>query len=226
MNNSFRQPPGRGDRSRLADSAPGRLAWFAALGVALTVAGLVAGCSTASSSNPSSAIAPKAAGASATASAAAPATPTNVSPTASPETSSPVTSSPGTTSPAPVSTAANGTQLGAYAFDLTNGYSAPLGATAPTQSEMASGGSCDVQYNGDVYSCNDEKMISLPPGSAPSYSACTTGTIFVSDVAATQGSVFCIIESNGSVAGITVASAGTSPSYYVDLKVTVWTYVS
>ena len=125
-----------------------------------------------------------------------------------------------------MSTAANGTQLGAYAFDLTNGYSAPLGATAPTQSEMASGGSCDVQYDGYVYSCNQEKMISLPDGSTPSYSACTTGTIFVGEVAATQGNVFCIIEPNGSVAGITVASAGTSPSYYVSLVVTVWKYVS
>jgi hypothetical protein len=205
---------------------PGRLGRFAALTVALTTAGLVAGCSTHSSSNPAAAIAPKAAGASGTASAGAPATPPSSSPTASPATTSPATASPATASPAPLSTAGNGTQLGAYAFQLTNGYSAPLGATAPTQAEIASGGSCDIEYNGEIYSCNQEKIVSLPNGSTPSYSACTTGTLFVNDVDPTEGNVFCIIETSGSVAGVSVASAGSTPNYYISVKVTVWQYVS
>jgi hypothetical protein len=125
-----------------------------------------------------------------------------------------------------LSTAGNGTQLGAYAFQLTNGYSAPLGATAPTQAEIASGGSCDIEYNGEIYSCNQEKIVSLPNGSTPSYSACTTGTLFVNDVDPTEGNVFCIIETSGSVAGVSVASAGSTPNYYISVKVTVWQYVS
>jgi hypothetical protein len=116
--------------------------------------------------------------------------------------------------------------MGTYSFNLTNGYSAPLGSTAPTQAEMAANGSCDVSYNGEIYSCNQEKIISLPSGSTPTYSACTSGTIFATNISPTQGNVFCIVESSGKMAAVTVAAAGSSPNYYVSLKVTVWKYVS
>jgi hypothetical protein len=227
MNNSFWQPSRRGNNRRLADSVPRRLARFTALTVALIAAGLVAGCS-ATSSNSAAAVAPKAAAASVTASAAASATPTPLSPTASPLTTSPVTASPATSSPAPLSTVGNGTQLGAYTFDLTNAYAAPLGPNAPTQAEMLqvnSAGSCDIVYNGDIGSCNQEKMISLPNGSVPTYSACTTGTIFETSVTPARGTSFCIIETSGQVAGVTVASVSSSSSY-VSFKIAVWKYVA
>ena len=59
-------------------------------------------------------------------------------------------------------TTGNGTLLGSYSFQLTNGYNAPLGPTAPTQSQIAAGGAYDVGYNGDLYAGDNEKMISLP----------------------------------------------------------------
>jgi hypothetical protein len=227
MNKSFRQPSRRSDLRRLADLIPGRLARFATLTVALTATGLAAGCSTASSSE-SAAVAPKTGAASSAASAGSSATPTSTaSPvTASPVTASPATASPATASPAPVSTAGNGTQLGTYTITLTNGYSAALGPSAPTQAQIAANGSCDVQYNGDIYSCNYEKIISLPSGSTPTYSACTTGTLFETSPSVAQGTAFCIIETGGRVAGVTIATVGTSPSNYVNLSVTVWKYVS
>lgn len=194
----------------------------ALLAVVLTAAGLVAGCAGTASSSPSAALAPKGAGS--TSSQAAPATPASLSPAASPVTSSD-TSPSATSSPAPASTVGNGTLEGTYSFQLTEPYSAPLGATAPTQAQIASGAACDVYYNGQITSCNSEKIVSLPNGSTPSYSACTASTLFEDSASANQGTAFCIIETSGRVAGISVAAAGNTPSYYVTLKVSVWQYV-
>ncbi len=121
-------------------------------------------------------------------------------------------------------TAGNGTLLGSYSFQLTNGYSAPLGPTAPTQAQIASGGTYDISYNGGIYPGTNEKMVSLPNGSTPTYSACTTGTVFEDSASLTQGTAFCIIETSGRVAGVSIASIGSS-SLYVVLKATVWKYV-
>jgi hypothetical protein len=191
----------------------------ALLAVVLTAAGLVAGCAGTTSSSPSAALAPKGAGSTA-ASQTAPATPASLSPAASP-----VTSPSATSSPAPASTVGNGTLEGTYSFQLTEPYSAPLGATAPTQAQIASGAACDVYYSGQITSCNSEKIVSLPNGSTPSYSACTASTLFEDSASANQGTAFCIIETSGRVAGISVAAAGNTPSYYVTLKVSVWQYV-
>ena len=195
----------------------------ALLAVALTAAGLVAGCSGTTSSSPAAALAPKGAG-SAAASQAAPATPTSLSPAASPVTS-PAISPSATSSPVPASTVGNGTLEGTYSVQLTEPYSAPLGASAPTQAQIAAGAACDVYYNGQLTSCNSEKIVSLPNGSTPSYSACTASTLFVDSASANQGTAFCIIETSGRVAGISVAAAGNTPSYYVTLTVSVWQYV-
>jgi hypothetical protein len=195
----------------------------ALLAVALTAAGLVAGCAGTTSSSPAAALAPKGAG-SAAASQAAPATPTSLSPAASPVTS-PAISPSATSSPVPASTVGNGTLEGTYSVQLTEPYSAPLGASAPTQAQIAAGAACDVYYNGQLTSCNSEKIVSLPNGSTPSYSACTASTLFVDSASANQGTAFCIIETSGRVAGISVAAAGNTPSYYVTLKVSVWQYV-
>jgi|SRR5579863_2414605 len=196
----------------------------AMLALALTAAGLAAGCSTAThSSNSAGALAPKGAG-SATAT-QAPATQASLSPAASPTVASPATSPSATSSPLPASTAGNGTLEGTYSFQLTEPYSAPLGATAPTQAQIAAGAACDIYYDGEITSCNSEKIVSLPNGSTPSYSACTASTLFEDSASANQGTAFCIIETSGRVAGISVAAAGNTPSYYVTLKVSVWQYV-
>src|SRR5579859_6711980 len=191
----------------------------ALLAVALTAAGLVVGCAGTTSSSPAAALAPKGAG-STPASQAAPATPTAASPVTSPAISPSATSS-----PVPASTVGNGTLEGTYSVQLTEPYSAPLGASAPTQAQIAAGAACDVYYNGQLTSCNSEKIVSLPNGSTPSYSACTASTLFVDSASANQGTAFCIIETSGRVAGISVAAAGNTPSYYVTLKVSVWQYV-
>jgi len=68
-------------------------------------------------------------------------------------------------------------------------------------------------------------MVSLPNGSTPTYSACTTGTVFEDSAPLTQGTAFCIIETSGRVAGVTITSIGNS-SAYVGLNVTLWKYVS
>ena len=52
------------------------------------------------------------------------------------------------------------------------------------------------------------KMISLPNGSTPTYAACTTDTVFEDSASPTQGTAFCITETSGWVAGVTVTSMG------------------
>ena len=138
---------------------------------------------------------------------------------------SPASSAAPTASSGAGGAAGNGTQLGSYSFQLTNGYSAPPGPTAPTQSQIASGGTYDIQYNGEVYPGVNEEMVSLPNGSTPTYSACTTGTVFEDSAPLTQGTAFCIIETSGPVAGVTITSIGNS-SAYVGLNGTLWKYVS
>jgi hypothetical protein len=131
----------------------------------------------------------------------------------------------GTTSPSPSDTAGNGTVLGAYSFRLTNGFTAPLGPTMPTQAEVTgSNVAYDLYFNGQVEPGGDEKMIKLADGSVPSYSACTAGTAVVGSVPPDQGTAVCIIETSGRVAGVTVTSVGSSPFSLV-FKVTVWQYV-
>lgn len=66
--------------------------------------------------------------------------------------------------------------------------------------------------------------ITLPGGSTPSYSACTTGTVFANSENTTAGTAFCI-EETGRVAGVTVVSVNSSSSY-ITLKVSVWQNVT
>jgi hypothetical protein len=120
----------------------------------------------------------------------------------------------------------NGTLEGSYTFNLTYDYAAPLGSTAPTQAQIvpAGNGSCDISYEGYLYSCNSERMITLAGGSVPSYSACTTSTVFAGSENNTSGTAFCI-EETGKVAGVTVVSVNTTSSY-ITLKVSVWQNVT
>jgi len=219
---SISRESGKSDRGRLQGLIPGRLASVVSVTIAVAAVGLLAGCG--GSSNSSGLAATKTQAAAPT---TAPAANSGSSAAPAPAGSSTAPSS-ATSSPAPADTAGNGTLEGSYTFDITNTYEAPLGPTAPTQANIISvstGGNCDVVYNGLLGSCNQERIIQLPNGSVPTYSACTTGTIYVPNVNAVQGTAFCIEETSGRVAGITVASVGTSSSY-VSLKVIVWQYVA
>jgi hypothetical protein len=89
---------------------------------------------------------------------------------------------------------------------------------------QAGNASCDIAYEGYLYSCNSERMVTLAGGSIPSYSACTASTVFASNENSTSGTAFCI-EETGKVAGVTVVSVNTTSSY-ITLKVSVWQNVT
>lgn len=192
-------------RGRIGELGPAWISAIAAVIVALTGAGFFAGRVSAPASLANQ--------------------PTKISATTVP-TAAPVSAgTSASASPSGVAaTVGNGTLLGSYSFQLTNAYNAPLGPTAPTQSQIAAGGAYDVGYSGDLSAGNNEKMISLPAGTTPTYSACTTGTVFEDSASPAQGTSFCIIETSGRVAGVTVTAMGSSLSYAV-LQVTVWKYV-
>jgi hypothetical protein len=206
------QPQKKGAWGRLAELGP---AWIASIGtliVALTGAGFFAGRVTvqAAAAAPSPKIITKTV--TVTASASAP------SPSASTANQTP--------SPSGVtSTAGNGTQVATYSFQLVNGYNAPLGLSAPTQAQIAAGGNYDLYFNGSVAPGSGEQMLSLPNGSTPSYSACTANTLFIQNLQPAQGASFCIVETSGHMAGVTITALGSSP-YSITVKVTLWKYVS
>jgi hypothetical protein len=189
----------------------------AALIAALTSAALVAGCGSHSSSASSK---PTVA---ATKTATAP-------PASAPAASAPAsTASPAAPTTSGTEAAGDGTQLGAYGFELTDGYSAPLGVAAPAQSQMVSvnsGGPYDIMYDGNIEAGSGEKMISLPNGATPTYSACTTGTTFISGATPEEGAAFCIIETSGQMAGVTISGLSSSPATTATFKVTIWKFVS
>lgn len=121
--------------------------------------------------------------------------------------------------------ASNGSELGSYEVDLPQGYSIPLGASKPTQSQFDSSQQTgDLDYN-DVYGTyqvlGSDKMVQLPDGTTPTYQACTGATAFTSAI--NGGSLrvaFCILE-NGKIAGVEVVSQSSTTSDY-SLQVTVW----
>jgi hypothetical protein len=128
----------------------------------------------------------------------------------------------GPTLPEDASTAGNGTQLGSYSFPLTGAYSAVLGPTEPTQAQIGQGlASYDITYFYGFHPGPGENMWILPNGSTPTYSACATDRIPVGSAPQTQGTAFCILETTGRMAGITVTSMNNSPNYAV-LQVTLW----
>jgi len=204
-----RQPQKKSGMGRLAELGPAWISALAALLAALAAAGFFAGrvsASAAPTAQPTMVVTKTMT-----------ASPAAITGGASPSTPS---------TPSTANTEGNGTELGAYSFRLTNGYSAPLAASAPTQAQITqTSASYDIDFNGQIYPGSNERMISLASGSSPTYSACTSGTVFEDTAPADPGTAFCIVETSGRVAGITVASVNSSPSYLV-LKVTLWQYVS
>jgi hypothetical protein len=226
--NDFHQsvPPSRRN-GRRAELGRAGITGLAAIIVTLTGAGLVAGCG-GHGSSPSATPTVVITKTETAAPASAPSTPA-ADPT-EPSTPAPAVSdsaTPGASGAA--ATTGDGTQLGAYSFVLTNGYGAPLGPSVPTQSQMVavnSGASYDIMFNGGIAAGSDEKIVSLPNGATPTYSACTTGTAFISYPAPDKGTAFCIIETNGQIAGVVVSGVSTSPADTLGFKVTIWKYVS
>jgi hypothetical protein len=129
------------------------------------------------------------------------------------------------------STASNGTEVASYTFTMVAGYTAPLGTTKPTLAMMAqygSGSSYDTEFSGEfdaLFPASGEQMLKLPSGSTPAYAACTASTLVIQNEPANPGGAFCIDETSGLMAGITVVTTGASPTS-VTLKVTLWKNVS
>lgn len=146
--------------------------------------------------------------------------------TASPTGSSAPVSNTGSSSTATIGAgAANGAVLGTYSIDVSFGYSVPLSATKPTQAEFTktiSGG--DMYFDGgEFYPGDNEQLVSLPSGTTPTYTACSTSTTFASFVSNTSGASFCVVETSGTLAGVYVSS---DQSGYAVVQVNVWRDVS
>jgi hypothetical protein len=125
----------------------------------------------------------------------------------------------------------NSSTLGSYTVDLPSGYSIPLGASKPTQSQFDSsaqnGDLSDVYDSGtDTYQeLGRDRMVQLQDGAAPTYQACTSSTAFTNGISGgTLGVAFCILEP-GKIAGVRVVSQSSTTSDYI-LQVTVWRNIS
>jgi hypothetical protein len=119
---------------------------------------------------------------------------------------------------------ASGAQVGSYTIDLSSNHSVVLSATAPTQSQFSENSDDgDIYYyfyDGVIQASQNDQLISLPGVSAPTYQACTSGTVFENTINATYGAKFCV-KQDGFIVGITVSSVNSDLSYLV-LQVTVW----
>jgi hypothetical protein len=117
----------------------------------------------------------------------------------------------------------DGAELGSYTIELPSGYSIPLGASKPTQSQFDSNGqNGDLDDSGSFYQeLGSDRMVQLQNGSTLTYHACTSSTAFTDTIdAGTVGTAFCILES-GKIAGVKVVSQSTTTYDYI-LQVIVW----
>jgi hypothetical protein len=121
---------------------------------------------------------------------------------------------------------AGGTQLGSYTFQIVRGYSVPLHDTEPPkQAEYVNSNSGqDLSFSamsGTINPGNASiKMISLGT-TPPSYSACTTGTVFITGMRNAVGSTFCFVMP-GRVIGGKIVSNGQIVTDPVGISITVW----
>ncbi len=124
-------------------------------------------------------------------------------------------------------TSANGDLLGSYTFRLGQYTSAPLGATAPTQDQILAN-SGDIVWNtgaggSPLQPGNGEQIANLPSGTALTYQICKADTVFSVSASPNPGTAFCIIETTGRMAGVTVVSTNLAQQpYYLILHVAVW----
>lgn len=119
----------------------------------------------------------------------------------------------------------NGTQLGAYTFNLSDQQCAPLNNTAPTQTQILACTVGDVSYDAGASAISASgpgaKIAVLLVSQTTTYQACATDTIFENSATDGIGSAFCIIEPDGRLIGVTVVSNDSELSY-VELKVVIW----
>jgi hypothetical protein len=191
-------PPRRGI-GRIAELGPAWIGAIAALISALTTAGFFAGRVTA----------PAASG---------PPKPT-ITPTA-PSTSV----STGSDSSGQGSTSPNGTQLGSYSIELPMDLGVLIGPMKPTQSQFSKSGVGDIEQDYyDVSALNGDKMLSLAGGTTPTYRMCTADTLYENQTSGiTPGTAFCLVETAGRMAGVTVSSVSSTQPFYIVLNVTIW----
>jgi hypothetical protein len=125
-------------------------------------------------------------------------------------------------------TPANGTLLGSYTFTLPQYGSAPLGAAAPDQAQILSATGRDVIWNtgaggAPLQTGGGDQMLSLPSGATPTYQACKTDTLTSDEESNNAGTAYCLIETTGEMAGVTVVSANLAQTpWYLVLHVMVW----
>jgi hypothetical protein len=140
---------------------------------------------------------------------------------------SPVASSPQSPHASQIATS-NGSMLGTYKVELPLGYSIPLGASKPTQSQFDSSelsGDLDATYFPTYREMGSDEMVQLPDGTTPTYRGCINSTAFTNSITGgSLGVAFCIIE-NGKIAGVEVVSQSSTTSDYI-LQVTVWRDIS
>jgi hypothetical protein len=121
----------------------------------------------------------------------------------------------------------NGAQFGTYSLKLPSGYYAVLGATAPTQSQLISATEGDIVWRSDLGGSplvpgRGERIVTLPNGATPSYQACADGILLTGSASYVTGTAFCVIETTGKMAGVTVTSSSLTQPSYIVLQVTVW----
>jgi len=189
----------------------------------------LAGCGKAAASTTTASSARPSVAASAT---AVPSASNSPAPAASSPTSSPTaapSASPGvSTTSAAATTPANGTLLGSYTFTLPQYGSAPLGPAAPDQAQILGGTGRDVIWNtgaggAPLQTGGGDQMLSLPTGATPTYQACKTDTLTSDEESNNAGTAYCIIETTGEMAGVTVVSANLAQTpWYLVLHVMVW----
>jgi hypothetical protein len=206
---SSQQPGKKSAGERFAELGP---AWIASIGtliVALTGAGFFAGRVTVTASSPP----PKVITKTVTITASAPAT---------------AASSPSGTPTASPAASSDGELLGSYTITLPRDGSATLGPTKPTAQQIlaSSGGDIiwDYEDGGAPLSTGSgDQMVGLANGTTPTYQACKNSTLATNSESSNPGTAFCIIETTGRMAGITVKSVdiGVNPVNIV-LNVLVW----
>lgn len=203
---SSQQPQKKSFGERFAELGP---AWIASIGtliVALTGAGFFAGRATATSST----LQPKVITKTVTVTPSAP------------------TSSPGGTPAASPAASSDGVLLGSYTITLPRDGSAPLGPTAPTSAQILAGSGDDIVWEYEdggapLGTGAGDQIVSLPNGSTPTYQACKNNTLATNSESSNPGTTFCIIETAGRMAGVSVKSVdiGINPVNIV-LSVLVW----
>lgn len=130
------------------------------------------------------------------------------------------------TDSAPATQKPNGAELNHYDIDLPSGYSVALGVDRPAQQDYNTSSIGDIGEGNEMIapSGNGDRMVYLPNGTPPSYSACTQHARFETIAKNVTGLSFCLLEA-GRVAGVTITGIDPQP-YSLRLHVVIWQNVT